>query len=328
MASKGVVGILFNEIPQDAAPDEVDTMVQADLVAASLEELGFKTDRAPFSLDLKTFTENLRKTAPVFLFNLVEAVDGEGKLSHFAPMILEHLGVKYSGCPAEAIYLTTHKLLTKKMLRLSGINTPGWVSMNETVNFKPGLQYIVKPVTEDASIGLEGGFIIKPREQAELNEILNEKEKQTGKEYFAEEFIDGREFNISILGQGGEPEILPPAEIRFIGYQETGRAKVVDYKAKWDQDSFEYQNTQRAFEFGENDLALLDEMKAIAGNCWDCFRLKGYARVDFRVDHNNQPWVLELNANPCLTPGSGFMAAAEKTGLSFTDVIGRIIEEI
>lgn len=328
MSIKETAVVLFNEIPEDAAPDELDTMVQADLVAASLVELGFKTVRLPFSLDIKSFTENLRALAPVFLFNLVESVDGAGNLNHFAPFLLEHLRVKYSGCPAEAIYLTTNKLLTKKLFRLSGVNTPGWVSLNETVNFKPNSQYIIKPVSEDASIGLEGDFLIKPEEPADLREILMAKEKQTGKEFFAEEFIDGREFNISILGQGGVPEILPPAEIRFINYQETGRVKVVDYKAKWNEDSFEYQNTQRSFEFGKQDIPALDEMEAIARICWGGFRLKGYARVDFRVDQDGHPWVLEVNANPCLTPDSGLMAAAEHAGSGFTDVIERIIKEI
>jgi len=303
-------------------------MVQADLVAASLVELGFKTVRLLFSLDIKSFTENLRALAPVFLFNLVESVDGAGNLSHFAPFLLEHLKMKYSGCPAEAIYLTTNKLLAKKLLRLAGVNTPGWVSLNETVNFKPGFQYIVKPVNEDASIGLEGDFLIKAEGPSDLREILAAKEKQTGKEFFAEEFIDGREFNLSILGQGGDPEILPPAEIRFINYQETGRAKVVDYKAKWNEDSFEYQNTRRSFEFEKRDISALDEMKAIARICWGCFRLKGYARIDFRVDQNSKPWVLEVNANPCLTPGSGLMAAAEQADLNFTEVIRRIVKEI
>lgn len=328
MSIRDVAVVLFNEIPEDAAPDELDTIIQADLVAASLAELGFETDRLPFSLDLKSITNNLRAIAPVFLFNLVESVDGAGNLSHFAPFLLEHLRIKYSGCPAEAIYLTTNKLLTKKMLQLSGVNTPGWVSLNETINFKPGSQYIIKPVSEDASIGLEGDFLFKFEKPKDIIKILIEKQKQIGKEFFAEEYIDGREINISVLGQGGNPEILPPAEIRFIGYQETGRAKVVDYKAKWDEDSFEFQNTQRTFKFGKNDLSLMDDMKGIARICWNRFQLKGYARVDYRVDIDGKPWVLEVNANPCLTPGSGLMAAAEEVGLDFTDVIGRIVKEI
>ncbi len=328
MSIKETAVVLFNEIPEGAAPDELDTMVQANLAAAALIELGFETVLLPFSLDIKSFIENLRALAPVFLFNLVESVDGKGNLSHLPPFLMEHLGIRYSGCPAEAVYITTNKLLTKKLLRLSGVNTPGWVSLHDIVNFKPGSEYIVKPVSEDASIGLEGDFLTKSEGPAELREIIIRKEKQSGKEFFAEEFIDGREFNISILGQGGAPEILPPAEIKFIGYQETGRAKVVGYKAKWDEDSFEYQNTRRGFEFEKTDLPVLDEMKAIARICWDCFQLKGYARIDFRVDQNNKPWVLEVNANPCLTPGSGFLAAAEQVNLAFTEVIRRIISEI
>lgn len=328
MGSETTVVVLFNKISEQAALDEVDTLVQAGLVAAALEELGFRAVKLQFTFDFNAFSENLSAIAPVFVFNLVESVDGEGGLSHIAPNFLESLGIKYSGCPAEAIYSTTDKLLAKKRLHLSGVNTPGWLSMNEVSSFQPGRRYILKPVSEDASIGLEDGFLVEPKEIDDLKEALKDKGNKTGKQYFAEEFIDGREFNISMLDRGGEPEILPPAEIRFIGYPETGRAKVVDYKAKWDQNSFEYQNTQRTFEFGKNDQALIDEMRGIARICWDRFQLKGYARVDLRVDQNGTPWVLEVNANPCLTPGSGFMAAAAEKGLGFTDVISRIIGEI
>lgn len=328
MSSKETVVVLYSELPEGAALDELDTIIQADLVTASLEKLGYQTVRLPFSIDLKSFTENLRIAAPVFIFNLVESVDGAGSLCHFAPFLMEHLQIKYSGCPAEAIYLTTNKLLTKRLLSLSGVNTPGWVSLNEIIDYKPGSQYIIKPVSEDASIGLEADFLIKSESPDDLRKTIIKKQKLFAKEFFAEEYIDGREMSISMLGQGGEPEILPAAEIRFIGYQETGRVKVVDYKAKWDEDSFEYQNTQRSFDFEGIDLPMLDDMKAIARSCWNCFRLKGYARVDFRVDQNGKPWVLEVNSNPCLTPGSGLMAAGEKIGLAFTDLIGRIIKEI
>ncbi len=328
MSVENTAVVLFNEIPIGAAPDEADTKVQADLVAAALEKLGFKTEQMAFSLDFKPFIDNLSLLAPVFVFNLTEAVDGEGKLSHFAPFLLEHLKIKYSGCPAEAIYLTTNKILTKKILRLSEVNTPSWVSSNEAEAFNPGSSYIIKPVNEDASIGLENDCLIRAETVSELRDIITKKQKMTGKEFFAEEYIDGREFNVSVLGRDGCPEILPPAEIKFIDYQETGRVKIVDYKAKWDEDSFEYQNTQRTFEFDKDDLPLLDELKTITRICWNCFHLKGYARIDFRVDQTGKPWMLEVNANPCLTPGSGLMAAAERIGLTFTDVIEKIIKEI
>lgn len=328
MASENTAVLIYNEIPEDAAPDEADTKVQADLVAKALGKLGFKTIPLPFSLGFNRFIDNLSSLAPVFVFNLVESVDGEGKLNHLAPLLLEHMQIRYTGCPAEAIYLTTNKVLTKKMLRLKGVATPRWVSLNEAEAFNPGIQYLIKPISEDASIGLDDDCIFKAEEPDELKEFLNLKQKMTGKEFFAEEYIDGREFNISIIGLGGEPEILPPAEIKFTGLWENDRAKVVDYKAKWDESSFEYQNTQRIFEFGERDRLMVDHLKTIAKICWKAYNLQGYARFDFRVDQSGKPWLLEINANPCLTPGSGFMAAAEVMGLAFTDVIARIIKEI
>jgi len=73
---------------------------------------------------------------------------------------------------------------------------------------------------------------------------------------------------------------------------------------------------------------LLGALKAFAIQCWQIFNLKGYARVDFRVDYGNHPYVLEINANPCLSPDAGFMAAAERAGLSMKDVVQRIIQEV
>lgn len=328
MPTENSAVVLYNEIPEGAAPDELDTLVQADLVGAALEKLSFKTVSMPFSLDFRPIINNLSNIAPVFVFNLTESVAGEGKLSHFAPFLLEYLQIKYSGCPAEAIYLTTNKVLTKKLLRVAGVNTPGWVSSNETIGFNSNSLYIIKPVSEDASIGLEDVCLYTANEPSDLRKIIKMKQEMTGKEFFAEEYIDGREFNLSILGCAGNPEVLPPAEIRFIDYPETGRLKIVDYKAKWDVDSFEYQNTQRTFEFEKSDFPVLDQLKAIARICWNCFHLKGYARIDFRVGQDGKPWVLEVNANPCLTPGSGLIAAAEETGLDFPGVINRIVEEI
>ncbi len=93
-------------------------------------------------------------------------------------------------------------------------------------------------------------------------------------------------------------EVLPPAEIRFINY-DNGKPKVLGYKAKWMPDSFEYINTTRHFDFSPNDTDLIAQLESIATHCWSLFDLTGYARVDFRVDSKGVPYVLEINANPC-----------------------------
>ena len=93
------------------------------------------------------------------------------------------------------------------------------------------------------------------------------------------------------------------------------------------EDSFEFGSTPRRFEFPPDDAPLLEEMRRLCLKCWRHFGLRGYARVDFRVDGSGQPWVLEINTNPCLSPDAGFMAAAGQAGLSIVDVVRRIVSD-
>jgi D-alanine-D-alanine ligase len=141
----------------------------------------------------------------------------------------------------------------------------------------------------------------------------------------AEVYVEGREFNLALLSAREGVELLPPAEIVFDHYPE-GKRRVVCYRAKWEEDSFEYGHTPRSFDFlcGPSVIQRLEE---IARACWDLFGLAGYARVDFRVDKEERPWVLEVNTNPCLSPDAGFAAAAARAGLSMTRVVERIVED-
>ena len=143
---------------------------------------------------------------------------------------------------------------------------------------------------------------------------------------FAELYIDGREFNLSLLAGNTGPEVLPPAEILFHDYP-PDMAKVVDYRSKWVEDSFEYLHTPRSFDFSKKDEPLIQRLKDMAIHCWNIFGLRGYARVDFRVDENSQPWILEVNTNPCLSPDGGFSAAVEQAGLTFNQAIERIVQD-
>jgi len=118
--------------------------------------------------------------------------------------------------------------------------------------------------------------------------------------------------------------VLPPAEIIFEGFG-ADQPKIVDYRAKWDAASYEYHHTPRCFDFAADDAPLIDRLKALALSCWELFDLGGYARVDFRVDSAGRPWVLEINANPCIAPDAGFAAAIERAGLTYDQAVERII---
>jgi D-alanine-D-alanine ligase len=102
---------------------------------------------------------------------------------------------------------------------------------------------------------------------------------------------------------------------------------MVGYQAKWDERSPEFGRTPRTFEFPPRDAALLADLAAISRRCWSLFGLRGHARVDFRVDEGGVPWVLEVNANPCISSDAGFTAAAARAGLSMRDTVARIVAD-
>ena len=106
-----------------------------------------------------------------------------------------------------------------------------------------------------------------------------------------------------------------------------GKLKMVDYRAKWDEESFEARHTRRSFLFPPSDTPLLNRLEDLAKQCWHLFDLRGYARVDFRVDGGGRPWVLEINANPCLSPDAGFVAAGGEAGLTYRQMVDRILQD-
>ncbi len=199
--------------------------------------------------------------------------------------------------------------------------------------FCPG-RYIIKSVWEHASLGLDDDSIITVASVDDARRAIRERAGKLGGEAFAEAYIDGREFNLALLDRGKRDcprgddlpvEVLPPAEIRFEDYA-PGKPRIVGYAAKWAEDSFEYHKTPRRFSFPPQDVPLLARLRELALRCWVAFGLKGYARVDFRVDEAGQPWVLEVNTNPCLSPDAGYMAAAAQAGLSYRDVVERLVQ--
>ena len=305
--------ILHNPVTGDSKEDELDVLTQAEFLETVLPDLGYSTERMHFDLNIQDMTDELKRKKPDIIFNLVETVNNIGKLSFIAPAVLELSGIRFSGSGTEAIYTTTDKVMCKSVLRYNNIETPDWAK--EISEIKPEKVYIIKPIAEDGSVGIEDNLL-----------LTGDQLKKIPKDYFAEEYIHGREFNISVIGGLAGATVLSPAEMCFYNYAES-KPRILGYKAKWEENSFEYENTARSFTFDEKDIPLLQELKSIALKCWNIFNLKGYARVDIRVGKDNKPKVIEINANPCLSPGSGFISACREAGLSDTEVIKKIIED-
>ncbi len=320
--------LLHGLVLEGAAQDEQDVFVQSSAVSQALSDLGYDPVVLPLSLNIAETASLLRSLNPAFVFNLVEAIEGRGDLIHFSPAMLDSLGMPYTGSPTTAIFLTSHKVTAKQLLRAGGIDTPEWFLPDASPACPmEGNRYIIKSVWEHASLGLDEGSVISTNDPSFLRREVLAFRNSCGRDCFAEAFIEGREVNISLLAGEKGPEVLPPAEIIFEDYPPE-KLKVLGYRAKWVEDSFEYQHTPRTFEFPETDGPLLERMRDMALRCWRLFNLNGYARVDFRVDQAGKPWVLEVNANPCLSPEGGYPAAADRAGLSYNDMIGRIIRAV
>ena len=323
------IAIVHNSVSTAANPDEADVYLQVNAVSDALKALHYEPVSLSCTLNLEEVKGKLLQMRPDRVFNLVESLDGKDRLAHLFPSLLEAMNISYTGATATAILLTSNKIIAKNIMREKNINTPLYVAASgllpeETCRDKS--RWLLKSVWDHASAGIDEDSLIEDTTPADMAEVVIQKTRESGKEWFAEEYIDGREFNLSIL-QGPEgPMVLPPAEILFSGYP-SSKPKIVGYRAKWESNSFEYRNTTRSFDFPPIDHPLLEELKRIALLCWISFDLSGYARVDFRIDHNGRPWVLEINSNPCLSPDAGFAAALDRSGVGFIKGIDHIINQ-
>ncbi|MBN2342265.1 MAG: ATP-grasp domain-containing protein [Deltaproteobacteria bacterium] len=326
MCPPKTVVIVHNDVVGSDAPDELDVLEQVNAVSDALVTLDYAPVRLAVTLNLQATANLILKLKPHFVFNLFESVESTGRFIYFAPAVLDHLGVPYSGSSTREIFLTTHKVLSKEHLKANGLPTPRWTFVNKILTDLEEFPFpcIVKPIWEDASVGLDSASVFYDFDS--LKKWADDQADNTS-EMFIEEFVDGPEFNISILASPQGPEVLPPAEIKFVNFP-SEMPRMVGYRAKWDADSFECQNTVRSFELSAHAAELVSAMTSIALQCWHKFNLRGYARVDFRVRKNGQPEVLEINANPCISPDSGFVAACEQAGVSYTAMIQRIVQDI
>jgi len=316
------VVFLYNRMSENPKEDELDVVRQMKFIKKALKVLGYESFEVPFDIHLKQVIAELKKVKPLLVFNLVEMMEGTGALLHISPSILNVLDIPYTGVQLEAMFLTTSKVLGKQQMRLLGLPTSDWYTLDQIGKLQKDEMYIVKPIWEDGSLGLDEENIFHGKNKAYILKL----KKLNPKKFFIEQYIDGREFNLSVLGGKKGPEVMPPAEILFKDYPE-GKHHIVGYKAKWTEDSFEYNHTPRTFRYKKEDLPLVEELKSIAVRCWKAFGLRGYVRVDFRVDKDRRPYILEINGNPCIAPESGYVAATKQAGLAFTQVIERIIED-
>lgn len=302
--------------------DEADTLTQVREITAVLEQSGWMVEPLSYDLGEAVVTRALQALEPDMVFNLVESAFGSDANSYRATQLLDQLKTAYTGAPTHCLRFCASKPRLKRVLLDAEIATPHWAaySPQDPPHLPPGF-YIVKSETEHGSLGLDSSSVV---EAGAVWFTITQFANRHGGAWFAEEYIDGREFNVALLANGEHVDVLPLAEIAFDGMP-ASLPKIVDYAAKWDEKSLSYRHTQRVFPAAEPDLFL--KLTDLSRRCWDACGLKGYARIDFRIDPMGNPYVIDVNPNPCLSSDAGFLAAAERAGLTPQQVIQRIVND-
>ncbi len=314
------VAICYNEPRAGDVADE-DVLVQVDAVSVALRELGYQCLHVPCTLDLASMAETLGRIDTHSVFNLVESLGGTDRLAVLVPEVLEALGIPYTGVQVPAFRLLLDKLATRQLLESKHIAVPRC----GTRDFEPG-RYIIKARYEHASVGMDDSAVVQVSTREALLRQIRQRAENTGLEMISEAFVDGREFNVSLLGKdGGGVQVLTPAEIDFSGFP-AHKPRIVGFDAKWSPTSFEYGATPRRFDFPAADAALINSVKALCESVWSAFGLTGYVRVDIRVDEAGTPFVVDINPNPCLSHDAGFYAALEQDGVNFTEAVTAIMD--
>lgn len=318
------VVVLTNEVPDGAAPDDLDTVVQREEVTRALVSAGHSVRHVTFALDLRGTIDRLG--TPDVVFNLVESLDGRAALQTMAPLLLEHLRLPFTGGGSRQLIATTDKIFTKRMLRGAGLPTPAWYALGEGERIPPGT-LILKPTSEDGSIGIDDDRpFFKGGSEDELSAVLTERRSRGVGEWFAEQFIDGRELQVAYMEtEGGDTlEPLPAFEVPFDSYPE-GQPRIYGYRAKWIEGSHEWDTVIPTCDLPASDMPLLRRIEELGLRALKQLDVRSYARVDFRIDGDGEPWILEINVNPCLSQEAMFFWAAEQRGFNEATLMERLV---
>ena len=320
------VAVAYTRFPDEMLDAQAEVLDDVENASRPLIELGYEPVPVPVSLNLADFIARIHEIKPAFVFNLIDGIQEQDSLLYMVPSVLEAFEIPFTGVSARGNFLTTDKILSKEMMQLAGLSTPEWQRCSDVLRagISVATPCIVKPIAMEASLGMDEKSVCRtPEELTAYVQAMDPKQRFT---YFVERFIEGREFNVSVIDMEDGTHVFPPVEMTFVDYP-PDKFTIVDHKAKWVPDSFEFTHTVRRFEYPESDKPLIEELKSMSLRSWKLFGLSGYARVDFRVDKSGKPYILEANANPCISPDAGFADAAGQAGLTYPAVIKAIVED-
>jgi D-alanine-D-alanine ligase len=297
-------------------------------IEAALLTLGHTTKRLMVDDTVEPLVSALRVEPPDLVFNMAEAFAGKSALESNVAALMNLMHLRYTGSSPAGLIVAGDKTLTKKVLTFHGLKTAKFATVYRgAVDWAGDISFplIVKPPQEDASLGITGKSVVKNVQ--ELLERIGEMQTEFQQPALVEEFIDGREFYVGVLGNVNA-EALPVIELDFSGFP-PDRPRIASWEAKWgddgDEKGAEFAGTKSVFPT-DVPAELLTRMQTVAVDAFHALRLRDYARIDLRVTPSGEIYIIEVNPNCYLERSAEFSMAAQQAGIDHPALIGRILE--
>lgn len=320
-----VIYNVVNELSYGSADDllaDEDTVLTAKTIFQELRNEGFNVEL--FEVNESSIDELLDLKTDL-IFNLCYGIGSIPKTEADVVSVLEKTGIPFTGAESRAIVVTNDKVLTKKVFMENNIPTPAYqifVSRSERID--PTLSYplIVKPKNEDCSLGIQNDSVVI--NEVELRKKINFLMESYKEPVLVEEYIDGREINVTVLGNKDEIKVLPISEIVFGSSYDNKKWKIVDFDAKWKIESVNYKDTPGVCpaNLSSDILKRIQELSVTTYKACGC---RDYARIDLRLSQNGTPFFLEVNLNPGIAPEDGAIRSAKAAGYTYPSFLKEII---
>jgi len=312
------VGLLFDGLSALGKTPEIVLLDAIEAVEVALQKWATEVVRVPVTGDGR-WVERVRKGKFDLVFNLCEGIDG---LPQFEPRViaaLELIGVPFTGNSSWTTAITLRKHVVNGILDRAGLPVPRFSVARRGEEIVPvGFPAICKPAAEDASVGIEQRSVV--RSTRALHERVTSMLEHWD-EILIQRYVAGREVNVGILGDSA----LPIAEIDFADMPK-GMWQIVSYRSKWETGSDEDLGAKPKCPAPLTKAAAA-ELVEISLGAWKAVGGQGYGRVDLRIDESGRPWILEVNANPDISPDAGLARMAAVAGMDYAAVIKRICEQ-